>query len=142
MSPKWEPRSRMGIYLGHSPTHAGSVAMVLNPRTLHVSPQYHVVFDDTFSTLEHMEKGTIPSNWKELVAASEDIQPEETKELDNLWNNPKLEEMENEDSHLNDESVSNDSQSTPRISNKSSEMPDELFIPTMPDLDNLSCRRS
>ena len=29
-SPKWEPRSRCGIYLGHSPTHAGSVAMVLN----------------------------------------------------------------------------------------------------------------
>ena len=49
--------------------------------------------------------------------------------------------MENEDSHLNDESVSNDSQSTPRISNKSSEMPDELFMPTMPDLNNLSYRR-
>ena len=62
MSPKWEPRSRVGIYLEHSPTHAGSVAMVLNPRTLHVSPQYPVVFDDTLSTLEHIEKGTIPSN--------------------------------------------------------------------------------
>ena len=141
-SPKWEPRSRMGIYLGNSPTHAGSVAMVLNPKTLHVSPQYHVIFDDTFSTVEHMEKGTIPPNWKELVAASEDIQPEETKELDNLWNNPALEESENEEQHLDDESVSNDSQSTPRISNKSSEMPDELFMPIMPDLDSLSCRRS
>ena len=27
--PKWEPRSRMGVYLGHSPVHAGSVALVL-----------------------------------------------------------------------------------------------------------------
>jgi hypothetical protein len=27
--PKWEPRSRMGVYLGHSPFHAGSVALVL-----------------------------------------------------------------------------------------------------------------
>ena len=42
--PKWEPRSRLGIYVGHSPSHAGSVALVLNPRTGHVSPQYHVVF--------------------------------------------------------------------------------------------------
>ena len=89
-----------------------------------------------------MENGTIPPNWKELVAASEDIQPEETRELDNLWNNSELEGMKNEEPPLNDELVSNDSQSTPRIHNKSSAMPDELFMPTMPDLDNLSCRRS
>ena len=31
--PKWEPRSRIGVYLGHSPFHAGSVALVFNPRT-------------------------------------------------------------------------------------------------------------
>ena len=47
-SPKWQPRSRCGIYLGHSPTHAGSVAMVLNPETLHNSPQYHVAFMTVF----------------------------------------------------------------------------------------------
>ena len=28
--PKWEPKARVGIYLGHSPCHAGSVALVLN----------------------------------------------------------------------------------------------------------------
>ena len=26
--PKWEPRSRIGVYLGHSPFHADSVALV------------------------------------------------------------------------------------------------------------------
>ena len=26
--PKWEPRSRIGVYLGHSPMHTGSVALV------------------------------------------------------------------------------------------------------------------
>jgi hypothetical protein len=31
--PKWEPRSHIGVYLGHSPFHAGSVALVFNPRT-------------------------------------------------------------------------------------------------------------
>ena len=30
---KWEPISRLGICLGHSPVHSGSAAMVLNPRT-------------------------------------------------------------------------------------------------------------
>ena len=49
--PKWEPRSRIGVYLGHSPFHAGSVALVFNPSTGRVSPQYHVVFDDEFSTV-------------------------------------------------------------------------------------------
>eukprot|EP00956_Cyclotella_meneghiniana_P001276 scaffold1377_cov23-Cyclotella_meneghiniana.AAC.1 len=40
--PKWNPRARIGIYLGHSPFHAGSVALVLNPTTGLVSPQFHV----------------------------------------------------------------------------------------------------
>ncbi len=36
--PKWEPRSRLENYIGHSPSHAGLVALVLNPRTGHISP--------------------------------------------------------------------------------------------------------
>ena len=44
--PKWEPRSRLGIFVGHSSEHASDVTLVLNPRTGLVSPQYHVVFDD------------------------------------------------------------------------------------------------
>ena len=31
--PKWEPHSCIGVYLGHSPFHAGSLALVFNPRT-------------------------------------------------------------------------------------------------------------
>ena len=32
--PKWEPQRHIGrVYLGHSPFHAGSVALVFNPRT-------------------------------------------------------------------------------------------------------------
>ena len=48
-APKWDPRARLGLYLGFSPFHASSVALVLNPHTGHVSPQYHVVFYDDFS---------------------------------------------------------------------------------------------
>ncbi len=48
---KWEPRSRQGIYIGHSPSHAGLVALVLNPRTGHVLPQFQVDFDDLFRTV-------------------------------------------------------------------------------------------
>ncbi len=58
--PKWKPQSCIGVYLGHSPFHAGSVALVFNSRTGWVSPQYHVVFDDTFSTVPYMNAGTEP----------------------------------------------------------------------------------
>ena len=51
-SPKWKQRSRLGVYLGPSPSHARSVALVLNPRTGHVSPQFHVKFDDFFETIQ------------------------------------------------------------------------------------------
>ena len=49
---KWLPRSRVGIYLGKSPRHARTVALVLNPRTGNVSPQFHVKFDDLFETVK------------------------------------------------------------------------------------------
>ena len=65
--PKWEPRSRVGIYMGHSHWHAGLVTLVLNPTTGHVSPQFHVVFDDTFRTVPYMRSGAVPEHWKSLV---------------------------------------------------------------------------
>ena len=52
--PKWEPWARLGVYLGRSPAHVGNVALVLNPKTGLVSPQFHVVFDDGFTTVPHL----------------------------------------------------------------------------------------
>jgi hypothetical protein len=63
--PKWQSRCWLGIYLGHSPMHAGNVALVYNPETTHVSPQFHVTFDDTFSSV-----GTTSANNNEAVIAS------------------------------------------------------------------------
>ena len=62
MIPKWDPRARVGVYLGHSPSHAGNVALVLNLQTGHMSPQYHLVFDDGFSTVDALRTDTEPDN--------------------------------------------------------------------------------
>ena len=43
------------------------MALVLNTKTGHVYPQYHVVLDDIFSTMEHMRNGTVTGNWENLV---------------------------------------------------------------------------
>ncbi len=72
--PKWEPRTRMGIYVGHSPPHASNVALILNPRTGHVSPQFHVVFDDDFTTVQYLCTGMVPSHWADFVHSSATIQ--------------------------------------------------------------------
>ena len=50
--PKWKHRSRLGVYLRPSPSHARSVALVLNLCTGHVSPQFHVKFDDFFEMVQ------------------------------------------------------------------------------------------
>ena len=71
-TPKWDPRSRTGIYLGRSPSHARNVALILNIQTGLVSPQYHVVFDDSFSTVQYLDSSTPPPNWTKLIASSSD----------------------------------------------------------------------
>ena len=71
MLPKWDPRSRLRIYLGHSPCHAGSVALILNPKTLYVLPQFHVAYDDLFSTVPYSATSDVPPNWSKLVKQSE-----------------------------------------------------------------------
>ena len=67
---KWEPRSHAGMYIVNLPFYAGSVALLLNPSTVHVSPQFYAVFDDEFSTVPLMRYGIILPNWIDLVKIS------------------------------------------------------------------------
>jgi len=54
---KWQSRYWQGVYLGHSSMHAGSVALVYNPATKHVTPQFHLTFDDLFSSIQPTPEG-------------------------------------------------------------------------------------
>jgi len=83
--PKWEPRSCIGVYLGHSPFHAGSIALVFNPKTAQVSPQYHIVFDDDFSNVPYMERGEVPPNWDDLCCLSAESATDESVDLAFEW---------------------------------------------------------
>ena len=59
--PRWNERVRVGACAGRSPQHAGNVALVLNLKTGHVSPQFHVVFDDYFETIDDLHNGVVPN---------------------------------------------------------------------------------
>jgi hypothetical protein len=64
---RWKHRSRVGVYLGRSPLHAATVALVLNLQTGHVSPQFHVQFDPAFKTVNPAFSGRSPiSNWQAI----------------------------------------------------------------------------
>ena len=54
--PKWQPRSRQGVFLGFSTLHSSEVPLVLNQATGSITPQFHVVFDD-FSLPSLRSKG-------------------------------------------------------------------------------------
>jgi hypothetical protein len=74
--PKWQTRSRLGINLGPSPNHSRSIGLILNPRTGHVSPQYHLKQDDFFETVSgKVTDFDAPEPiWKRL-AGLDDLEP-------------------------------------------------------------------
>ena len=49
---KWAPKSHQCVYLGKSRMHSPSVILILNTKTDHISPQYHVVMDTKFDTVQ------------------------------------------------------------------------------------------
>ena len=75
----------VGVYLGHLPQHAGNVALILNLQTLNISPQFHVIFDDTFSTVESITKSVKPPNWSDLCNLSSNYYTDKEYDLTKLW---------------------------------------------------------
>jgi hypothetical protein len=61
------------------------VALVNNPSTGHASPQFHVVFDDDFTTVPYMEAGNIPPNWEDLVTNSSEKSTPQALALTQAW---------------------------------------------------------
>ena len=50
-----------------------------------VSPQYHVVYDDQFSTVHHMQDLTVPSNQDQLVQNFSELVTTEQYDLTKTW---------------------------------------------------------
>ena len=58
--PRWEPRSKRGVFCGLSTIHSSEVPQVLNLTNSSITTQFHVVFDDLFSTILPVERRKIP----------------------------------------------------------------------------------
>ena len=118
---KWKKRSKLGIYVGHSPHHSGNVAMIYNPETGHVSPQYHVVFDNGFTTVVKNNRAQTKRNmdkaFEKLFKSDRWKYTDEYAEsghryhFDSLWSNDDDYEQTNNDT--NDKSEPDNSPESP-----------------------------
>ena len=49
-----ESLGRLGLFLGFPDLHSSLVPFVLHVETGHISPQFHVIFDDKFKTVNSL----------------------------------------------------------------------------------------
>ena len=84
--PKWKPKSRRGQFLGMSTRHSSTIGLIRNLHTGAVSPQFHVVYDELFTTIPLLPRDGVeepePKNWEELLTFSRDkVETEDGDEL-------------------------------------------------------------
>ncbi len=66
--PKWNPRARLGRFLGFSELHSLQVPLVLNVSTGRISPQFHVIFDDKFETVHSLPSDEpLDKQWAKII---------------------------------------------------------------------------
>jgi hypothetical protein len=66
--PQWLSMAKPVVYLGSSPRHARSVSLVLDLEMAHVSPQFHLRYDNLFETMSsgRVNPQAQVSNWLKL----------------------------------------------------------------------------
>ena len=86
---KWKDRARVGLYLGRSPKHARSVALVLNLQTGLVSPQFHVSFDPSFQTVKRTYEGLpLEIKWLQAVGFKANPKPRSSIQREHTSSSP------------------------------------------------------
>ena len=85
-TPKWDPRSERGVYLGLSPEHTSNVSLIFNIKTRHVSPQFHVVYDNDFTSITSGHTQPWPQLFKNLFQTNQSKSPEAFEEFSHVDN--------------------------------------------------------
>jgi hypothetical protein len=98
--PKWDPRSRQGKFLGYSKQHSSNAGLILNPRSGYITTQFHVLYDDEFTTVpgcdEEQRLQLDQVDWQALIerqGGSEKTYDEQDQDLvpehlDDSWLTP------------------------------------------------------
>ena len=68
--PCWNTRSRQGVFVGFSRDHASNIPLILNLTSVKISPLFHVVFDNWFTTVAASVNALPDSAWDDLFCGS------------------------------------------------------------------------
>ena len=100
--PRWTTRSTRMMLMGMSPKHSTTVPLVLNPTTGYITAQFHVVFDDWFTTVsandDHLPDFNSPT-WAKLFGESAFQYPMDEQDHEELES--ELQEIENQQPQAN-----------------------------------------
>ena len=86
--PRWQPKSHRGQFLGMSKHHASTIGLIQNIRTGSISPQFHLVYDDNFTTIgTNVNHENPPENWVDLLTFSREnmVDEDEYPVLSEEW---------------------------------------------------------
>jgi hypothetical protein len=65
--PKWNPQAPLGLLLGFTDLRSFLVPLVLKVDTGHISPQFHVIFDNEFETVTSLAIGEpLDKQWADI----------------------------------------------------------------------------
>ena len=78
--PKWAPKARRGQFLGFSRNHSSTIGLMRNLQTGSISPQFHVVFDELFTTVHSVDEDN--ATWIELFVSERDYYGPDEEETD------------------------------------------------------------
>ena len=70
------------------PCHAGSMALVLNLKYDFIRPQFHLVFDDEFTTVPYLKGSIEPPNWPHLIKYVSENSTDDQENLSYEWLHP------------------------------------------------------
>ena len=92
--PKWARCSRRGQFLGFSSQHSSLVGMIRNLDTGHISPQFHVVYDELFmsvnSTWSFPSDNSLPDFFTRdhYLDDHDPVRDGPMPDLDSIWSSP------------------------------------------------------
>ncbi len=68
MLQQMESTSLEGVYVGNSTYHSGAIPLIYNLKTTHICPQFHILFDENFTTATNKSSADADSYLKKVIS--------------------------------------------------------------------------
>jgi len=134
---KWQARSWQGIYVGPSAQHASNVPLIYNPSTTHVTPQFHVAYDEGFTSVTHLSNSELSkvidkifdrASWMKI---GQDDKADDYYYFDSFWEGPPVPPLAPNTTKKRSHAIMNDSTDCLQTNNSNTLTPVSGLIPNV-----------